>query len=261
MIKTYRLRNLLMAEQITGPELETLLQKKDYLGALYDLRNDRVWMADILQHPGAVTILAWSQTAMELVGDQAMPVVNRTSTAIAALVERLAGLPHGAYIDMAAVAASETALAAVLASETALAAVLASETAMAAVAASETALAAVLASETAMAAVWGSTPAIRVLNSSETAKNFFLNKSTTVRTYTDQPNLPKGKILVTKVRFETGGDNVELITRAGGSINDTPIKNNVGTDQIVIQAIIDCNIKMLGSNNPWTNISYIQVAP
>lgn len=113
MIKTYRLRNLLMTEQITGPELETLLQKKDYLGALYDLRNDRVWMADILQHPGAVTILAWSETAMDLVGDQAMPVVNKTSTAIAALVARLAGLPYEAYIDMAAVVASQTAMAAV----------------------------------------------------------------------------------------------------------------------------------------------------
>ena len=123
MIKTYRLRNLLMTEQITGPELETLLQKKDYLGALYDLRNDRVWMADILQHPGAVTILAWSETAMDLVGDHAMPVVNKTSTAIAALVARLAELPYGAYIDMAAVAASETAMAAVAASETAMAAV------------------------------------------------------------------------------------------------------------------------------------------
>lgn len=123
MIKTYRLRNLLMTEQITGPELETLLQKKDYLGALYDLRNDRVWMADILQHPGAVTILAWSETAMDLVGDQAMPVVNKTTTAIAALVARLAGLPYEAYIDMAAVTASQTAMAAVAASQTAMAAV------------------------------------------------------------------------------------------------------------------------------------------
>ena len=133
MIKTYRLRNLLMTEQITGPELETLLQKKDYLGALYDLRNDRVWMADILQHPGAVTILAWSETAMDLVGDQAMPVVNKTTTAIAALVARLAGLPYEAYIDMAAVTASQTAMAAVVASQTAMAAVAASQTAMAAV--------------------------------------------------------------------------------------------------------------------------------
>ena len=128
MIKTYRLRNLLMTEQITGPELETLLQKKDYLGALYDLRNDRVWMADILQHPGAVTTLAWSQTAIGLVGDQVMPVVNKTSTAIAALVARLVGLPYGAYIDMAAVTASQTAMAAVAASQTAMAAVAASET-------------------------------------------------------------------------------------------------------------------------------------
>ena len=97
MIKTYRLKNLLMAGQITGPELEALLQKKDYLGALYDLRNDRVWMADIVQNPMAMAAVLASETAM------------------------------------AAVLASETAMAAVLASETAMAAVAASETAMAAV--------------------------------------------------------------------------------------------------------------------------------
>ena len=117
MIKTYRLKNLLMAGQITGPELEALLQKRDYLGALYDLRNDKVWMADIAQSPMAMAAVVASETAL------------------------------------VAVVASETVMAAVAASETAMAAVVASETVMAAVAASETALAAVVASETVMAAV------------------------------------------------------------------------------------------------------------
>ena len=72
MIKTYRLRNLLMAEQITGPELETLLQKKDYLGALYDLRNDRVWMADIVQNPMAMAAVLASETAMAAVNNSSI---------------------------------------------------------------------------------------------------------------------------------------------------------------------------------------------
>ena len=97
MIKTYRLKNLLMAGQITGPELEALLQKRDYLGALYDLRNDKVWMADIAQSPMAMAAVVASETAL------------------------------------VAVVASETVMAAVAASETALAAVVASETVMAAV--------------------------------------------------------------------------------------------------------------------------------
>ena len=83
MIKTYRLRNLLMAEQITGPELETLLQKKDYLGALYDLRNDRVWMADIVQNPMAMAAVLASETAMAavLASETAMAAVNNSSIA------------------------------------------------------------------------------------------------------------------------------------------------------------------------------------
>lgn len=97
MIKTYRLRNLLMSEQITGPELETLLQKKDYLGALYDLRNDKVWMADICQHPGAMALVAVSETAMSVftasevameaiwVSEVAMEAINNSNTAKEAL--------------------------------------------------------------------------------------------------------------------------------------------------------------------------------
>ena len=167
MIKTYRLKNLLMAGQITGPELEALLQKKDYLGALYDLRNDRVWMADIVQNPMAMAAVLASETAMAavLASETAMAVVAASETAMAAVL--------ASETAMAAVAASETAMAAVLASETALAAVLASETALAAVLASETAMAAVLASETALAAVVASETAMAAVNNSSIAKNVF----------------------------------------------------------------------------------------
>ena len=117
MIKTYRLRNLLMTEQITGPELETLLQKKDYLGALYDLRNDRVWMADILQNPMAMAVVTASETAMTAMLAQE---ISRT-------------MMLASEIAMGAVVGSETAMAAVLASDATLVATTTSETAISAI--------------------------------------------------------------------------------------------------------------------------------
>lgn len=114
MLKTYRLRNLLMAGQLTAPELETLLRKKDYLGALYDLRNDRVWMADILQNPMAMAVAAASETAMTAMLAQE---ISRT-------------MMLASEIAMGAVVGSETAMAAVLASDATLVAILASETAL-----------------------------------------------------------------------------------------------------------------------------------
>lgn len=117
MLKTYRLKNLLMAGQITAPELEALLQKKDYLGALYDLRNDRVWMADILQNPMAVAVVTASETAVT-----AMLASDMSRTMMLA-----------SEIAMAAVVGSETAVAAVLASDATLVAILASETAISAI--------------------------------------------------------------------------------------------------------------------------------
>ena len=117
MLKTYRLKNLLMTGQITAPELETLLRKKDYLGALYDLRNDRVWMADILQNPMAMAVAVASETAMT-----AMLAQETSRTMVLA-----------SEIAMGAVVGSETAMAAVLASDATLVAIPASETALSAI--------------------------------------------------------------------------------------------------------------------------------
>lgn len=117
MLKTYRLRNLLMAGQITAPELEALLRKKDYLGALYDLRNDRVWMADILQNPMAMAVVTASETAMTAMLAQE---ISRT-------------MMLASEIAMGAVVGSETAMAAVLASDATLVATTTSETAISAI--------------------------------------------------------------------------------------------------------------------------------
>ena len=117
MLKTYRLKNLLMAGQITAPDLEMLLRKRDYLGALYDLRNDRVWMADILQNPMAVAVLTASETTMT-----AMLASDMSRTMMLA-----------SEIAMAAVVGSETAVAAVLASDATLVATTTSETAISAI--------------------------------------------------------------------------------------------------------------------------------
>lgn len=117
MLKTYRLKNLLMAGQITAHELEVLLQKRDYLGALYDLRNDRVWVADILQNPMAMAVVTASETAVTamLASDMSRTMMLASEIAMGAVVE------------------SETAMAAVLASDATLVAILASETAISAI--------------------------------------------------------------------------------------------------------------------------------
>ena len=85
------------------------------------------------------------------------------------VIAAIAGLSCQDYADMAAVAASSTAMTAVAASQTAMAAVAASSTAMAAVAASQTAMTAVAASQTAMAAVAASQTAMAAVAASQTA--------------------------------------------------------------------------------------------
>ena len=79
------------------------------------------------------------------------------------IIAAIAGLSCQDYADIAAVAASSTAMAAVAASQTAMAAVAASQTAMTAVAASSTAMAAVAASQTALNAIAASTTALDAL--------------------------------------------------------------------------------------------------
>ena len=86
------------------------------------------------------------------VGAAALAGAGSVATGKAAV--KLAGLDPDDFADMAAVAASSTAMAAVAASSTAMAAVAASSTAMAAVAASSTAMAAVAASATALDALY-----------------------------------------------------------------------------------------------------------
>ena len=109
----------------------------------------------------------------------ALNAIAASSMATAKYAAGAAGLNPADYADMAAVAASSTAMAAVAASSTAMAAVAASSTAMAAIIAnatalnavvtSSTAMAAVAASSTAMAAVVNSTTACRAIESSATA--------------------------------------------------------------------------------------------
>ena len=89
-----------------------------------------------------------------------------SGVAMGKAVATLAGLDCGAYADMTAVAASQTAMAAVIANSTALNAVVSSSTAMTAVAASSTAMAAVAASSAARTAITNSATAKSALASS-----------------------------------------------------------------------------------------------
>ena len=96
------------------------------------------------------------------------------------IIAAIAGLSCQDYADIAAVAASSTAMAAVAASQTAMAAVIASSTALNAVVSSSTAMAAVTASPVAVAAIWQNTVAIQVLQGNSTAWATFTGASSQV---------------------------------------------------------------------------------
>lgn len=100
------------------------------------------------------------------------------NTDLGKAVAYLAGLDPDDYADMAAVAASSTAMAAVIASETAMTVVTNSETAMTAIAASETAINAVIASSTAMTAVIASSAAIDSIIKTDVAL-YYISQNTT----------------------------------------------------------------------------------
>ena len=72
MLKTLRLRNLIMAGQVTGDQLEELLQRRDYEGAFCDLRNDERWMDDMTQSPVALETICGSPTAVVLLCNNVM---------------------------------------------------------------------------------------------------------------------------------------------------------------------------------------------
>lgn len=66
MIKTLRLRNLIAYGQITGAALDSLLEDRSYLGALYELRNDARWVSDVAQSPVAIEVLGTSEKAIRV---------------------------------------------------------------------------------------------------------------------------------------------------------------------------------------------------
>ena len=142
------------------------------------------------------------------VGAAALAGAGSVATGKAAV--KLAGLDPDDFADMAAVAASSTAMAAVAASSTAMAAVAASSTAMAAVAASSTAMAAVAASATARSALNGASVARQALKASPLATELSLVSSQ--GQYWNNPGTKamKGLILATKAG---NSDNAFSITK------------------------------------------------
>ena len=98
----------------------------------------------------------------------ALNAIAASSMATAKYAAGAAGLNPADYADMAAVAASSTAMTAIIANATALNAVVTSSTAMTAVTASSTAMTAIAASATARAAICASTVAYNYLLSKAT---------------------------------------------------------------------------------------------
>lgn len=64
MIKGQRLYNLLMCGALSASELDSLLERRDYLGALYALRGNEFRMADIGNNPLALEAFCRSQRAV-----------------------------------------------------------------------------------------------------------------------------------------------------------------------------------------------------
>jgi hypothetical protein len=71
MIKAYRLYNLLMSGALTAEELDTLLERRDYLGAMYALRGHEFRMHDLANSPLAIDVLCRSDRAVRALAENA----------------------------------------------------------------------------------------------------------------------------------------------------------------------------------------------
>lgn len=103
---------------------------------------------------------------------------------------------------------------------------------------------------------WESESFLSAVQRNKTARSLFLAKSTRIKTHKDRPGRPEGKIILLRAQFDRTGHNCEIITRAGGSINATPIKDTTTAPQIVFQAINDLNFTQSAN---WVDVDYIKV--
>lgn len=230
MIKTYRLKNLLMGGQVTGEELEALLQKKDYLGALYDLRSDKVWMADLLANPMAAKPIAASAAAV------------RGLLAFAPSKKDL----FASSITRSELFASEAALRVITAdadianelcrTEPYATEIVASQLCRTEFFAAETGLNALFSQPASLMAIWNSSPALKHIEATDTVIDWLLSHKTKSGTAYSSPNLTSNKSIVVTTKFTNLNSHGYLDQLGGGSTGEQRIQATTTDVQRKIRA-------------------------
>lgn len=230
MLKTYRLKNLLMAGQISAPELETLLQKKDYLGALYDLRNDRVWMADILANPIAAKLIVSSPTPLKEIFAfvpskkdlLASPIArNELFTSASGLKTITADMNIANELCRTELCATE---------------IVTSQLCRTEFFATETGLNALFNQPASLMAIWNSSQALKHIEETDTVIDWLLAHKTKSGIATSNPNLTSKKSIVVTTKFFEVDNATILSGAAGGSAAENPIEATTRDVQRKIRA-------------------------
>lgn len=252
MIKTYRLKNLLMGGQITGEELEALLQKKDYLGALYDLRSDKAWMADLLANPMAAKLIAASAAAVRGLLAFAPSKKDLFASSIARS-ELFASEAALRVITADADVANELCRTESYATE-----IVASQLCRTEFFAAETGLNALFNQPASLMAIWNSSPALKHIEATDTVIDWLLSHKTKSGTAYFNPDLTSKKSIVVTTKFHQLQSYAYLATLAGGSIGEEPFKATTTEVQRKIRAHSNINI-FQSSGGLTATVHYFEV--
>jgi hypothetical protein len=253
MLKTYRLRNIIMYGGMNSGELNTLLETEDeYFNALFDLRDNPRWVHNIAQNPSALAFFRWCPAATGAItempdivdalvaDDNYMNLIITSPEAIIGIAsskymrEKIESTPSAraiyatvssavmaeALVTIAALSGSYPDMDSIINDPTAMAAVAASSAAMAVVAASSTAMEAVFASVMAKSTIWESAAAIGALKASTTAVDYLktiATQVTTSSTTTTGYRIYAGKILAIEAWINSETDTVYITNKAGAS--------------------------------------------
>jgi len=234
-IQGIRLLSAIVNGTTSGAQMQTLLADSTRLAAFTALLSDMpvqctrmaassTAMAAVASSSTAMAAVAASRTARAAViaSSTAMAAINANDQAVRIWMLNGTGLSYTNYANVAAVAASSTAMAAVAASSTAMTAVIASSTAMAAVAASKTALLACWNSETALTALRGSSTAVSALIASPFKSSLGSNAPSGL-----QSTMLAGKTILVRSYNGSGSDTNYLRNKYanGGLVGDVTISS------------------------------------
>ena len=224
-IQGIRLLSAIVNGTTSGAQMQTLLADSTRLAAFTALLSDMpvqctrmaassTAMAAVASSSTAMAAVAASRTARAAViaSSTAMAAINANDQAVRIWMLNGTGLSYTNYANVAAVAASSTAMTAVIASSTA----------MAAVAASKTALLACWNSETALTALRGSSTAVSALIASPFKSSLGSNAPSGL-----QSTMLAGKTILVRSYNGSGSDTNYLRNKYanGGLVGDVTISS------------------------------------